>query len=86
MPRIVAFPLSFVKDDAPGTPHAAPNASREFCMRVFVPGFALLEQATVGNSTIIVPAVVTPVVVLLDLGLDEPCPNLIEGRLDPLTA
>jgi hypothetical protein len=60
MPRIVAFPLSFVNDEALGLPHAAMKAFRAFFISVFAPWVAPLEQATVGNSTIIVPDVVTP--------------------------
>ena len=54
------LPFSFLKDDFPGMPQAATNAFRASFIRVLAPVVAFLEQATVGNSTIIVPAVVTP--------------------------
>jgi hypothetical protein len=56
------LPVEHREGEAPGIPQAATNALRAFFMRVLAPAVALLAQVTSGNSTIIVPADVAPLI------------------------
>jgi hypothetical protein len=52
-----------VNVETPGTPQAAPNAFRAFFIRAFAPVVAFAVQVGAsGNSTIIVPDVVMPLI------------------------